>query len=146
MHTYIHTYIHACWVVHHDCSHTSVSATHVVLQDLFACSHVCVACDAHHNFLTSSRRKTNQCRASQRWDRPWLAKGQKSDRPSVLLLSLSYLPSIERCFTRWICVASHVFPMCMLLIRDTSLLPTIMLHGARRHDASVRGLSQIPYI
>ena len=47
---------------------------------------------------------------------------------------------MERCCTRLKCVTSHVFSGWMLLIRDTSLLPTVTLHGELRPNASVRSL------
>ena len=53
---------------------------------------------------------------------------------------------MEMCCTRWKCVASHVFAVCMVLIHDTSLLPTVALHGGWRHGASVwRALCMVAF-
>ena len=57
------------------------------------------------------------------------------------LVGSSYLPCMERCHTRLKCVPVHnMFPVCALLISDTSLL-TVAIHGERRHDASMEGVS-----
>ena len=72
----------------------------------FTSSHVCIACLLHQSIkrmmhckwiemrnswgpslLASSRCNTKPWRANQRWDNPWLAKGKKSDWPSVLSLA-----------------------------------------------------------
>ena len=66
-------------------------------------------------------------RAKQTWDL-WLAKGQKSDWLSVLSRVIVNI-IVERC-THKKYVASHVFPVCVLLIRGTSPLHTVALHDA----------------
>ena len=88
-------------------------------------------------FLALNRYTTKPWRASWRQDHPWLAKGQKSDLPRVLSLA-------RVIFHIWKGVAYarnvlfHVFLVCLFMICNASLLPTVVLHSARRHDASMR--------
>ena len=53
------------------------------------------------------------------------------------LVGSSDLPYKQRCCTRWKCVSSYVFPVCMFLMCDMFLLPAVALHGAQIHVAGV---------
>ena len=45
---------------------------------------------------------------------------------------------MDRCCTGYNRVGWHVFPVCALLMGDTSFLPTVALHGAWRHNSSMQ--------
>ena len=61
------------------------------------------------------------------------------------LVGCGYFLYMKRCRTHYKCVASHVCLVCMLWIRDASLLPNVAQHGERRHNVSVRGaLAKFP--
>ena len=104
--------------------------------------------------LTQDHRCGWPWRADPRQDNHWLAKGQKSDWPSVLSLARvifhiilwegasrhgNVLPhTCFQCACFW--YATHLssplsrYTVRVLLIRDTSLLPTVTLHSARAFD------------
>ena len=83
----------------------------------------------------SSYHKTKESQSEMRY--ALASKGTEVRLTKRALVGSCYLPYIERCYTCLKYFASHMFRVCMLLIHDTSLLPTAALHVARRHDDSV---------
>ena len=124
-----------------------------------ACSQVCVACDTHQSKTKTKMKRYKwivtplnwglaSLALSHRTTEPWTANqrqtltsyGTEVRLTKCTLLGSSYLLYMERCWARLKHVALNVFLECMFLIYDTSLLPTVMLHSAQRHNTTMQSL------